>query len=125
MKKILILFLSSIMFISSVCAKKIDYEEFNDTGIIHAYIVGDYIFDLSYGYSPSLRDFMIASRSIPESEDVYLYEIDNVLIFDTYRKRSIYDNVISENKNEFGTFNIKYIYRNNIINASEKDYDIL
>ena len=63
MKKILfsLIALTTIFsFTTKVDAKAFTYSSFNKLGITSAFIVGDYIFNLDQGYSPTLRDIMIA-----------------------------------------------------------------
>lgn len=129
MKKMLLMILLLVSFCPVVKAKNLGYQEYRNLNIEHSFVVGDYIFDVSYGYSPSLKDFMHASRTIPQNEDVYveeiiLMEIPELDIFEfssleLYSKREITD--ISK----FKTLKPKYVYRANIDGASSKDYTVL
>lgn len=130
MKKIVLCLIFMISLIPSIVSAKIlGYNDYHELNIEHAFVVGDYIFDISRGFSPSLRDFMHASRTIPSNESVYVEEITIIEIpeidyyefsqLEIYSKRNITD------VSKFKTLNPKYIYRANIENAKREDYTIL
>ena len=54
MKKLVrgVIIIALAFLTANVYACELSYEEFKELGIGHAYIVGDYIFDTDYGYSP-------------------------------------------------------------------------
>ena len=77
MKKIkfIIIILVLVVFPSIVNAKKLDYDYYKKLNVKYAFIVGDYMFNMDNGYSPTLEDIMIASRTIAADEPTTLYEI--------------------------------------------------
>lgn len=87
-KLILILVLTLMPF--NVFALELNYPNYKSLGIEHSYVVGNFVFELDYGYTPNLKDFMKASRSIPTNEDVYLYEIQNIDAFDYFELFDVY-----------------------------------
>lgn len=129
MKKIILCLILMVTCIPIANAKTIGYSEYCALDINHSFIVGDYIFDLSKGYSPSLKDFMHASRTIPDNEKAYVEEITIVEIpeinyygfsqFEIFTSRNITD------VSKFRTLKPKYIYRSNIDGAKAEDYTIL
>ena len=129
MKKLVrgVIIIALAFLTANVYACELSYEEFKELGIGHAYIVGDYIFDTDYGYSPSLEDFATAARSIPEGEDEYVYDI----LIDTsgsdafYVQTEIFSGESELDYNNFPAIDVTYVYRANIRGASEEDYDIL
>ncbi len=121
---LLLILILTLSFSSIVNAKQMTYTDINNLGIHHFYRIGDYMFNLDSGFSPSIRDIMVASRSIPEGTDTYIE--DYLLIGTKYTYKEIYSK-----KNESGTsdtftsFNAKYIYKNHIYGAVSSDYQIL
>ena len=77
MKKIkfIIIILVLVVFPSIVNAKTLDYDYYKKLNVKYAFIVGDYMFNMDNGYSPTLEDIMIASRTIAADEPTTLYEI--------------------------------------------------
>ncbi len=129
MKKIILSLALIILLIPNVNAMEIGYSEYEKLGMTHSFVVGDYIFDASYGYTPSLKDFMHASRTIPENKDVYVYEIFIVDIpqikYKSFSMTEIYTKRKTTNISEFVNFKAKYIYKTNIDKASSKEYTVL
>ncbi len=107
-----------------VYAVNLDYTRFRELNIDHAYIVGDYIFNTDYGYSPTLKDIMHASRSIPEGEETTLYEVLSTPDLFIYQMEVYRQEIISD-VNNFKPLNVRYVYRNSIDEASEEEYDEL
>lgn len=129
MKKVILCLALFILLIPNINAMEVDYTEYEKLDIAHSFVVGDYIFDASCGYTPSLKDFMHASRTIPKNKDVYVYEIFIVKIPQiNYRSFSMTE-VYSKNKTtdtkDFTDFSAKYIYKTNIDKATKNDYIIL
>ena len=112
-------------FTTKVEAKAFTYNSFNKLNIMSAMVVGDYIFNLDNGYSPTLRDIMIASRSIDEDKPTELYQILNMPSFGFFRQQEIYSNTVTTDTNQFKVFDAKYIFYNSIAGAKEGDYEVL
>lgn len=128
MKKVLIvltLVFSIIIGRSNVDAKAFTFDTYNSLGIKSSFVVGDYIFDLDEGYSPTLQDIMIASRTIPEGKATTLYSYQIYPLFGTFRQTEIYSNEQTKDKTKFKVFQAKYVYRTNIRTATSSDYDVL
>ena len=107
-----------------VKACEIKLEEYRKLEVINAYIVGEYMFDTSEGFSPSLEDFSIAARSIPKGEEEYVYSILDIPAFGEYRVREVFSGEVSEEESEFPYLDLRYNYRANIRGAKENEYDI-
>lgn len=128
MKKLVLIItiISSVLLgVSNVEAKVFTYDSYKSLGIKGAYVVGDYIFDLDNGYSPSLQDFMIASRTIEDDKPTTLYSYQIFSLFDSFRQLEVYSNEQTRDKTKFKVFQAKYIYRANIRTAKQSDYDVL
>ena len=128
MKKVLLMLtiISSILLgTSNVEAKAFTFDTYNSLGIKSSFVVGEYIFDLDSGYSPTLEDIMTASRSIAAGKPTTLYSYQIYPLFGTFRQTEIYSNEQTKNKSEFKVFQANYIYRSNIKDADESDYDVL
>lgn len=129
MKKIVLCLALFVLLIPSVNAMEVDYAEYENFDIAHSFVVGDYIFDVSYGYTPSLKDFMHASRTIPKNKDVYVYEIFIVKIpqmnYRSFSMTEVYKRKKTTDTKDFKNFSAKYIYKNNIDTATKNDYIIL
>ena len=129
MKKIILCLAFLLLLVPNVNAMEVDYTEYEKLDLAHSFVVGDYIFDASYGYTPSLKDFMHASRTIPNNKDVYVYEILIVKIpqlnYRSFLMTEIYSKRKTTNTSEFMNFRSKYIYRTNIDSATDKDYTVL
>ena len=114
----------SILVISDVKACEISYDEYKSKGIVQSFVVGDYIFNVDNGYSPSLEDFAEAARSIKDGEEVKIYNI--MMIGDIYYKATeVFTNKSTTEVSEFPKIDVGYVYRKSIRGASEKDYDII
>ena len=94
-------------------AKVLTEEEFNELGISHAYVIGDYLFNLDDGFNPSLKDLLLAAKTT-YTDDINVYEIksseniDGDLIVE-------YNELLSNQKlDTFPIIKVKYIYSNNI-----------
>lgn len=128
MKKVLLgitIIGSLLLGASTVDAKAFTYDSYKNLGIKGSYVVGDYIFDLDAGFSPTLQDFMIASRTIPEDKPTTLYSYQIFTLFDSFRQLEVYSNEQTRDKNEFKVIQAKYIYRKSIRTAKQSDYDVL
>lgn len=125
-KKLLILVIGLIIFIPNICnAKVMDYDNYKRLNIKYSFIVGSYLFNMDNGYSPTLEDIMIASRSISETQPTTLYEVRLFPVWDYFTINEIYKKTTSNDKSILNDMNIKYIYRNSINKSTSKDYDIL
>lgn len=116
---------SLLLGVSTVNAKAFTYDTYNNLGIQTGFVVGDYIFDLDNGYSPTLQDIMIASRTIDEEKPTTLYSYQIYPQFNMFRQTEIYRNEQTTDKTKFKTFQAKYIYRASIRTAKQSDYDVL
>lgn len=129
MKKIILCLAFLILLIPNVYAMEVDYTEYEKLDIAHSFVVGDYIFDASYGYTPSLKDFMHASRTIPENREVYVYEIFIVKIpqinYRSFSMTEVYSKQKTTDTKDFINFRAKYVYRTNIDKATSNDYTVL
>ena len=127
MKKIkfIIIILVLVVFTSIVNAKTLDYDYYKRLNVKYAFIVGDYMFNMDNGYSPSLEDIMIASRTIKDGNPTTLYEIRMFPAWNYFSVSEIYKNTSSNDKNILENMNIRYIYRNNIKKANSKEFDTL
>ena len=76
-KKVSLMILATIPLIITSQARALNLTptKFAELEISHAYVVGEYLFNSDKGFSPELRDVMIASRSIPEGEKTTYYDI--------------------------------------------------
>ena len=59
---IMVMIIMNILMISDVKACEMSYNEYKDRKIVQSFVVGDYIFNVDNGYSPSLEDFAEAAR---------------------------------------------------------------
>ena len=120
-KKFLILaIIFSCFFTLKVNAIEIDYIKYKSLDIMHGYIIGEYIFDVANGPSPTLKDILEASRSIPEGKPTTLYEIMDVSYpgYSYFYQKNVYNNnsvIEIENdenavKQSFIKFDAKYVY---------------
>lgn len=125
MKKFLgILILLIVAYVTPVNACSFTFEDYKKTGEVHSLVVGEYVFDLSTGHSPSLEDFSIAARTIPEGQDEYVYEIIYTPVLDIFRQTEVFTNKSSSKISDWPDFfDTTYNYRTNI-NISNPDYDI-
>ena len=125
MKKILgVLILLIVTYVVPVNACSFTFEDYKKTGEIHSLVVGEYVFDLSNGHSPSLEDFSIAARTIPESQDEYVYEIMYTPSLNIFRQIEVFSNKTSKDPADWPDFfDTTYNYRSNI-NIENPDYDM-
>ena len=125
MKKVisLLLVLLVALIIPNVQARTLDDEYFKTLNVSSAYVCGDYMFNIGSGFKPNLRDFMKASRSIPEGEETTLYHIFYDEDFDTFTIREIYSNTVKgESLNTLvPPLKPAYLYRTSI-NATNPSY---
>ena len=128
MKKILlILTIIPAIFIGAlnVEAKGFTLSSYYKLGLNHTYVIGKYVFDLDSGYSPTLRDIMIASRSIPEGEPTTLYDIYTFPEDDYFEMTEVYSKKFTMEQNDFKPFDLKYLYRGTITGATSDKYEEL
>lgn len=125
MKKFLgIVILLIVAYVVPVNACSFTFEDYKKTGEVHSLIVGEYVFDLSNGHSPSLEDFSIAARTIPEGQDEYVYEIIYTPVLNIYKQTEVFSNKTSNRTKDWPSFfDTTYNYRSNI-NIKNPDYDI-
>ena len=109
-------------------AKILTEEEFNELGIDHAYAIGEYLFNLDAGFNPSLKDLLLASKTVYS---------DNMKIYEIKKSENIsgdiiveYNELLSNTKlNDFPIIKIKYIYENHVYNNQPDNtlayYDIV
>lgn len=94
-------------------AKELTKDEYMDLNIERAYVIGDYMFDLSNGFNPSLKDLLIASTTM-FSNKVKVYELKNSENI-TGNIVEEYDELISSNKlDSYPLIGVKYIYNKHI-----------
>ncbi len=108
-----------------VNAKTLDYDYYKKLNVKYAFIVGDYMFNMDNGYSPTLEDIMIASRTIADSEPTTLYEIRMFPAWNFFSINEIYRNTSSNDKTILESMSIKYVYRNSIKKANSTEFDTL
>lgn len=123
MKKIVLIIVAICMIFTTpqqVQAKTYTYDTYQELGVYTAMIVGDYVFNLDEGYSPSLQDIMIATRTIPEDKDVYLYFV--ISFGSSFTFMNLYTGEVTNNPEEFKVFTAKYLYSDNIKTATKEDY---
>lgn len=127
MKKIkfIIIILVLVVFPSIVNAKTLDYDYYKKLNVKYAFIVGDYMFNMDNGYSPTLEDIMIASRTIEADKPTTLYEIRMFPAWNFFSINEIYRNTNSNDKTILESMNIKYVYRNSIKTANSTEFDTL
>ncbi|HOB25822.1 MAG TPA: hypothetical protein PLB45_05035 [Bacilli bacterium] len=123
MKKFIKVFilLISISLSTKVQAKSLDYNTFLGYNVKHSYVIGDYVFNLDAGFSPSLQDIMIASRTINTTTETDVSFYDYFISSRAFAQTELYSNTkITESAN-YTPINAKYIYSNHIKGASESD----
>ena len=121
---ILVMIIMNILMISDAKACEISYDEYKDRKIVQSFVVGDYIFNVDNGYSPSLEDFAEAARSIEDGKDVKIYNI--MMIGDIYYKTTeVFSNKSTTERNEFPEIDVAYEYRASIRGAKKSDYDLI
>lgn len=125
MKKIIVFLSIIIVGIMNVEAREFSFQQYKELNITQAYIVGEYVFDTSSGYSPNLLDIMVASRSIPEGKTTTMYEASNMEMINYSSLYEVYTNRTIDIEHENIVFDLKYVYRANIKNAQTSDFDII
>ena len=115
MKKGIKLLLTILAFltISKVNALELTQQEYESYNITRAYIVGDYIFDLSK-HNPTLKDFLIAGQSLPKGE-VSIIEIKMAENLDGEIEKEYRELLDSKTLDSFPKIDVKYIYQSEII----------
>lgn len=106
-------------------ARTLDYDYYKKLNVKYAFIVGDYMFDMDNGYSPTLEDIMIASRTIADGEPTTLHEIRMFPAWNFFSINEVYRNTSSNDKTILESMSIKYLYRNSIKKANSTEYDTL
>ena len=127
MKKCLYMIIGLLMLmVMPVDACVLTYDEYKETEIQHAYIIGDYVFNMDEGYSPSLYDIAIAARSIPETEEEYILDVYNIPAGNgkyEYEKWNIFEGGFDTNPRGFKV-DVTWEYWANIVGATEDEYDM-
>ena len=109
MKKIkYLLFLFFVLCLTNAKALTLNQTEYEKYGIKRAYIVCDYVFDLSK-HNPTLRDFLLASQSCP-TDRVTIYEIKISQDLNGNTTRTYQDLLTGTKYGSFPTLDIRYIY---------------
>ncbi len=125
-KRKFILAILVLMIIPTIAnAKTLDYDLYKKLNVKYAFITGDYMFNMDNGYSPTLEDIMIASRSIKEGEPTTLYEIRMFPAWNFFSANEVYRNTSSNDKTILESMSVKYIYRNSIKKADSSEFDTL
>ena len=121
-----LIILMLMVLVPKVNACVLTYDEYSEYNIQQSFIVGEYVFNTDTGYSPSLEDFAIAARTIPEGEEEYIYQVLNIDMGSTkyYKKTEIFSNSSNQNTADFPKSDVTWEYWNNINGASEDDYDM-
>ena len=115
-----------MLMVMPVEACVLTYDEYKETEIQHAYIIGDYVFNMDEGYSPSLYDIAIAARSIPETEEEYILDVYNIPAGNgkyEYEKWNIFEGGFDTNPRGFKV-DVTWEYWANIVGATEDEYDM-
>ena len=121
---IVVIAIINILMISDAKACGMSYDEYKERKIVQSFVVGDYIFNVDNGYSPSLEDFAEAARSIKDGEEVKIYNI--MMIGDIYYKATeVFSNKSTTERSEFPEIDVTYEYRAGIRGAKESDYDLI
>ena len=84
-------------------------DEYINLGIERAYVIGNYLFDISNNFNPSLKDLLIASSYV---------DIDNVKVYELKISTNIYGDIVKEYRelldnvllDSFPNITIKYVY---------------
>ena len=114
----------SFALIKNVNAVKLTQQEYESFNIKRAYVIGDYIFDLSH-HNPTLWDFMRAiSNSNTSNVEIIEISITENLFGDIEKKYTSLEN--NETLEAFPELDVKYIYRSAInINEELEDKTVL
>ena len=125
MKKVLSLITIIVlcMCVTNVNARTLDEEYFKSLNVTNVYVCGDYMFDIGKGFQVTLRDFMIASRSIPEGEPTTLYHIQYAKALNRFTIVESYGNE-TLTVSSLSLMSPARLYRNSI-RSSAPDFDVL
>ena len=117
-KKVSLMILATVPLIMTSQARALNLTptKFAELEISHAYVVGEYLFNSDKGFSPELRDVMIASRSIPEGEPTTYYDIQYDEEENVYSIIEIYSKEV-KTEDELNGMTVKYIYNDSIRNS--------
>ena len=115
MKKLKGIILLFILFsFYSVQAKEITVDEFqNEYELERTYAVDNFLFDLSNGFNPSLKDLLVASSYHPK-EHAKVYEIKIAKNIDDEVVHEYRELIKNQELNDFPVMDIKYIYQGSI-----------
>ena len=109
----LLLGLFIFLGIIKVNALELSQQEYESYNITRAYVVGDYIFDLSK-HNPTLKDFLIAGQSLPAGE-ASIIEIKIAENLDGELVREYRELLESKTLETFPDLDVKYIYHGEIM----------
>src|SRR5574344_1673527 len=128
MNKRIVLFINILIIIvmipSITFSCELTYEEYAKLGIRSSYVVGDYVFNRDEGFSPSIEDISIASRSIKTGKSEY---VDDLFVGSTTRFRysELLSNTSTTDVSGFPNIDVLHVYLNHIKTASEAEhYDL-
>ena len=128
-KRLFLLIFALFIGSSSVEAKVLTIEDYKELDLVNAFVVGNYIFDSSKGFAPSLEDFAIAARTIPTQEQEYIYQLmydEKALEDKQFQISSVFTNQTLFGWENFPVLDVKYIFWNNIRDGQLlKDYKII
>ena len=121
-KYLLIIFMVFVS-ISEIKALKLSQSEYEELNLKRAYVVGEYIFDLSK-HNPTLKDLMLAAQSSPAG-DVSIIEIKIAENLDGELTKEYRELLSSKTLEVFPSLNVKYIYMSEIMpETPEKEIKI-
>ena len=110
-KYLVILFLLSVN-ITNVNAVKLGQSEYEEYGMKRAYVIGNYVFDLSK-HNPTLGDLMIANQTNPVGQ-ASIIEIKIATNIDGEITREYRELLTGTKLDEFPDIDVNYIYRSQI-----------
>ncbi|MBQ4634359.1 MAG: hypothetical protein IJB71_03325 [Bacilli bacterium] len=110
-KYLLILFLL-LVNITNVNAARLGQSEYEDYGMKRAYVIGNYVFDLSK-HNPTLGDLMIANQTNPIGK-ASIIEIKIATNIDGEKTREYRELLTGTNLDEFPDIDVNYIYGSEI-----------
>ena len=120
MKKIkYLLFLFFTLCLVNVNAKTLSQKEYEAYGIKRAYVVCDYVFDISK-HNPTLKDFLLSSQSCP-TDRVSIIEIKISQDINGNTSRTYQDLLTGTKYNNFPSIDIRYIYSSSIGNKEQRN----
>ena len=118
MKKVkYLLFLFFVLCLTNAKALSLNQTEYEKYGIKRAYVICDYVFDLSK-HNPTLKDFMLASQSCP-TDRISIIEIKISQDLSGKTTRTYQDLLTGTKYGTFPTLNVRYIY-SSAIGSDEK-----